>query len=130
MNEPPGMLWWIDTLVKIAREIEGDNRIVPRGGPLDGQWSGSLWQFVEDVVSKHADDAVFEAGEVWYFGAYLLETVPTALHTLMRHCEDPGSQHPVGERHERQGYHRSVVGAAVGALRYEQLPDRWTGAYT
>jgi ADP-ribosylglycohydrolase len=34
MNEPPDRLWWIDSFVKIAKEIEGDNRMAPRGGPL------------------------------------------------------------------------------------------------
>ena len=44
---------------------------------------------MEGVVPQHAEHAVLEAAELWYSGAYLLETVPTALHVLMRHCEDP-----------------------------------------
>src|SRR6266404_896065 len=126
-NGCPDSSWWVDTFVKIAREIEGDNRLAPRGGPLFGKWSGPLWQFVEQFVPQQAQSTCLEASMLWYSGAYLLETVPTALHILMQHAADPEEAivRAVNDTRDNDSI-AAVVGAAVGALHgYERLPERW-----
>ena len=41
MNSQPEEGWWVDKFVKFAGPIEGENNSLrPRGGPLEGQWSG------------------------------------------------------------------------------------------
>ena len=56
MNGPPEPDWWVDTFVKFARPIEGENNShKPLSGcPLEGQWSGPLWRFVEEYIPPGA----------------------------------------------------------------------------
>jgi ADP-ribosyl-[dinitrogen reductase] hydrolase len=127
MNAPPGEGWWVDRFVEVAREIEGENVLKPRGGPLVGEWWGPLWQFVQHYVPQQAERTVLEASELWYSGSYLLETVPTVLHILMRHAGDLEEAiiRAVNDTKDNDSI-AAIVGAAVGALHGSaRLPDRW-----
>jgi ADP-ribosyl-[dinitrogen reductase] hydrolase len=71
--------------------------------------------------------AFLDACALWYSGAFLLETVPTALHILMRHANDPEEAilRAVNDTKDNDSI-GAIVGAAVGALHGEEgLPDRW-----
>jgi ADP-ribosylglycohydrolase len=64
---------------------------------------------------------------MWYSGAYLLETVPTVLHILIRHAQDPEEAivRAVSDTKDNDTI-AAVVGATVGALHGEAaLPRRW-----
>jgi hypothetical protein len=128
MTSPPPPQWWVDTYVARARPIEGDQTAYElRGGRLAGKWSGPLWRLVEEQVPAAANLPAVEAQENWYSGAYLLETVPTVLHILMRHGQDPGEAivRAVNDTKDNDTI-AAIVGAVVGALHGEAaLPERW-----
>ena len=128
MNSPPEQGWWVDKFVKFSGPIEGENNSLrPRGGPLEGQWSGPLWRFVKEYVPRQKGKTVLEASGLWYSGAFLLETVPTALYILMRYADDPEEAilRAVNDTKDNDTI-GAIVGAAVGALHGEErLPDRW-----
>jgi ADP-ribosylglycohydrolase len=82
---------------------------------------------VQHYVPQKADSTVLDASELWYSGAYLLETVPTVLHILMRHGGDPEEAiiRAVNDTKDNDSI-AAIVGAAVGALHgCARLPDRW-----
>jgi ADP-ribosyl-[dinitrogen reductase] hydrolase len=128
MSSAPAPDWWVETYIARAGPIEGDRtRYEPRGGPLAGKWSGPLWRFVEQHVPAMADVPSIEAQDTWYSGAYLLETVPTVLHILMRHAQDPEEAivRAVSDTKDNDTI-AAIVGATVGALHGESaLPGRW-----
>jgi ADP-ribosylglycohydrolase len=68
-----------------------------------------------------------DAGNAWYSGAYLLETVPTVIYILMRHGHDPEEAivRAVNDTKDNDTV-AAIVGAAVGALHGRSgLPARW-----
>jgi ADP-ribosyl-[dinitrogen reductase] hydrolase len=70
---------------------------------------------------------IVRAAQNWYSGAYLLETVPTVLHILMRHAADPEEAitRAVNDTKDNDTI-GCIVGAAVGALHGDSaLPERW-----
>ena len=70
---------------------------------------------------------VVEAGDIWYSGAYLMETVPTVLYILMKHAGDPEEAivRAVNDTKDNDTI-AAIVGAAVGALHgRDALPSRW-----
>jgi ADP-ribosylglycohydrolase len=86
-----------------------------------------MWRFVDEFVLPSYDTSTLQAAEQWYSGAYLLETVPTVLHILMRHAADPEEAivRAVNDTKDNDTI-GSIVGAAVGALHGESaLPRRW-----
>lgn len=128
MSAAPAPEWWVETYIARARPLEGnETRYRLRGGKLAGAWSGPLWQLVEQHVPAAAHLPAAEAQELWYSGAYLLETVPTVLHILMRHAQDPEEAivRAVNDSKDNDTI-AAVVGATVGALHGEAaLPKRW-----
>ncbi len=128
MDAPPQPGWWLETYVEVARGLEVDDTYRPRGGDYAG-YRGTLWRFVEDRVSEahHRGLAVLEACNAWYSGAYLLETMPSALYILMRHGHDVGEAivRAVNDTRDNDTI-AAIVGAAVGALHGKaKVPDRW-----
>jgi ADP-ribosylglycohydrolase len=94
---------------------------------MRGTWSGPLWRFVQEHVPRLADVAPLDAQSEWHSGAYLLETVPTVLHILMHHADDPEAAIvcAVNDTKDNDTI-AAIVGAAVGALHGETaLPERW-----
>lgn len=129
MTGAPRRGWWVDTFVSRAREIEPPAaRYQTRGGRFVG-WSGSLSAFVAERVPDawRRGLSVVDACNEWYSGAYLLETVPSALHILMHHGDDPEEAivRAVNDTVDNDTV-GSIVGAAVGALHgVDALPPRW-----
>jgi ADP-ribosylglycohydrolase len=128
MDRPPSPGWWIEAFVKRTRPIEGDDTTyAPRGGPLKDKWRGPLWRFVEEQVPPALGLPVIEAQEIWYSGAFLLETVPCVLHILARHAADSQQAiiRAINDTKDNDTI-AAIVGAAVGALHGEDaLPARW-----
>lgn len=128
MNGAPPAEWWVDAFVRRARPIEGeDTKYEPRGGSLFEKWSGPLWRFIAEQVPPRIGSPTAEAGDIWFSGAYLLETVPTVLHILARHGADPEQaiMRAVNDTKDNDTV-AAIVGAAVGALHGETaLPQRW-----
>ena len=127
MDGVPTREWWIDTYVRFAKPIEGEsNALQPRDGPLKGTWKGPLWQFVEDHVAQQEGRSIVDACDTWYSGAYLLETVPSALYILMCCADDPEEAivRAINDTKDNDTI-GAIVGAAVGALHGEKsLPER------
>jgi ADP-ribosylglycohydrolase len=128
MDEPPEPSWWRHTYVATARDLEGETRCAPRGGVFVG-YSGPLWRFVDErlAAAQAQHLAVLAACEQWWSGAYLLETVPSALYILARHAGDPEEAlvRAVNDTRDNDTI-AAIVGAAVGALHgAAALPERW-----
>ena len=129
MSRPPEPRWWLDRYVALARPIEGDAALQPRGGEIMGTFTGPIWHLVETEVASalDADLDVRTAGQRWYSGAFLLETMPTVLHILARHADDPEEAivRAVNDTRDNDTI-AAIVGAVVGALHGRAaLPRRW-----
>jgi len=125
--------WWLDRYVEVASEIEGSMPYVPRGGDWT-DWQGPVWQFVDHEVRRALTRGGSTLATVnsWYSGAYLLETVPTALFILARHAADPEEAiiRAVNDTKDNDTI-AAIVGAAVGALHgAAALPRRWLAGLT
>ena len=118
MDEPPEPSWWRRTYVATARDLEGETRYAPRGGVFAG-YSGPLWRFVDErlAAAEAQHLTALAACEQWWSGAYLLETVPSALYILARHAGDPEEAlvRAVNDTKDNDTI-AAIVGAAVGAL--------------
>ncbi len=67
------------------------------------------------------------AGDRWFSGAYLLETIPATIHLLERHAHDPEEAlvRAVNDTWDNDTI-AAIVGAVVGALHGARaLPLRW-----
>lgn len=127
MEQPPDPEWWPRTYMEVARDLE-QSTYRPRGGAYPN-FCGHIWQFVEETVEAGYDRglSVLEAGEIWYSGAFLLETVPSVLFILMRHAHDPEEAiiRAVNDTKDNDTI-AAIVGAAVGALHGRQkIPEPW-----
>ena len=129
MKPPVDPSWWLESYVEVARHLEGnDTRFQPRGG-LRTDYVGPMWQFVEEQVGLAWNNqlSVRQAGDIWYSGAFLLETMPTVLYILMRHGNDPVEAivRAVNDTKDNDTI-AAIVGAAAGALHGKAaLPERW-----
>lgn len=125
----PGPDWWVTRYVEVARTVEGESEYVPRGGTLRDSYRGSLWRLAKEQVPPRVArrESVLQAANAWHSGAYLLETLPTALFILARHGDDPEEAivRAVNDSKDNDTV-AAIVGAAVGALHGEDaLPHRW-----
>jgi ADP-ribosylglycohydrolase len=134
MRRPPEPAWWPRRYAELASDLQGNVGYAPRGGCLRNLFHGTLSDFVQDkLVWAYAENlSTFEACETWLSGAYLLETVPSALYILMRHAHDPEEAvvRAVNDTKDNDTI-ASIVGAAVGALHGKRgLPARWVAGLT
>ena len=125
----PAPDWWVTRYVELAQQVEGESGHAPRGGPLRDAYRGPIWRFVQEQVPRALaqGESVLQAGNRWFSGAYLLETVPTVLFILSRHGEDPEEAivRAVNDTKDNDTV-AAIVGAAVGALHGEDaLPGHW-----
>jgi ADP-ribosylglycohydrolase len=128
MNRAPAPEWWVNRYIELARPIEGDTSYAPRSGqPRD--FKGTLSAFVERCVpvAHRLGLDTCTACNTWHSGAYLLETVPSALYILTCFADDPEEAivRAVNDTRDNDTT-AAIVGAAVGALHGEAaLPARW-----
>ena len=128
MKKPPQPEWWIDTYVSVAEKVELNDNYRPRGGEFT-DYSGPLSRFLNRSVLPAFNEElpVREACQLWYSGAYLLETVPSVIYILMKHGDDPEQAiiRAVNDTKDNDTI-AAIVGAAVGALHgRDSLPKRW-----
>lgn len=128
LDAAPEPLWWVQRYAGVACDIEGETHHKPRGG-AHMEYSGPIWRFVEEYVPRAFEErlTVRDACDLWYSGAYLLETVPSALYILMRHADDPEEAiiRALNDTKDNDTI-AAIVGAAIGALYgAEALPQRW-----
>ena len=125
----PSPEWWLDRFVAVARDLElPDNIYEARGGAFKGA-RGRFSNLVESRVHYAWDRkrSTLEACDEWYSGAYLLETVPSALYILMHYAGDPEEAivRAVNDTKDNDTV-AAIVGAAVGALHGPTgFPHRW-----
>jgi ADP-ribosyl-[dinitrogen reductase] hydrolase len=123
----PPPAWWLDAFAARARPLEGEVQLRPRHSGL--AFCGPLWRLVDTEVRRALDEqlAVREACDRWYSGAFLLETVPSALYILARHSSEPEEAiiRVVNDTKDNDTI-AAIVGAAVGALHgVRAFPSRW-----
>jgi len=124
----PSPKWWASRYAELASKFETPTKYMPRGGVYTN-YSGTLSGFVSGTVSKALarNLCVEEACAGWYSGAFLLETVPSALYILARHAEDPEEAlvRAVNDTKDNDTI-AAIVGAAIGALHgASSFPRRW-----
>ena len=127
-SDPPDPHWWLERFLGVLRPLEGDDTAYRSRVPGDG-YIGPLWRLLEERLPTAFDRGLDArtAGNSWYSGAYLLETVPSALYILMRHGHDPEEAivRAVNDTRDNDTV-AAIVGAAVGALHGRAaLPPRW-----
>ena len=131
MGTAPAPQWWLDQYLLVARELEIDDSYQPKA-ILFETYRGTLWQYVSERVSDawtRQMDAL-SACNAWCSGAYLFETMPSALYILMNHAHDPEEAiiRAVNDTKDNDTL-AAIVGAAVGALHGRRaLPERWIEA--
>lgn len=133
-DRTPEPEWWINSYTSVARELETDSSHEPRDSSIPLQFQGPIWRFVSQYVptAYQQERTTLEISNYWYSGAYLLETVPTALYVLMRHGDDPEEAiiRAVTDTKDNDTI-GAIVGAAVGALHgVDALPNRWRTGLT
>ncbi|MBA3891882.1 MAG: ADP-ribosylglycohydrolase family protein [Gemmatimonadaceae bacterium] len=128
MDEPPAPEWWLERFIEVLKPLEGGDTHYRSRIPGD-TYDGPLWAFLEqrlpDALARDLDART--AGNSWYSGAYLLETVPTVLYILMRHGHDAEEAivRAVNDARDNDTV-AAIVGAAVGALHgTDAIPIRW-----
>jgi ADP-ribosylglycohydrolase len=126
-GERPSGRWWPETFLRYARPAEVGGVYYPRTSNL--KFEGTLCEMIERHVLPALDQglSVLEAGENWYSGAYLLETVPSVLCILGLHGADPEQAlvRAVNDTRDNDTI-AAIVGAAVGAAHgVDALPQRW-----
>jgi ADP-ribosylglycohydrolase len=79
----------IDTFVQAAQIYEGDAQLESR--VPGSNYRGPCWKLVNTEVraAVRAGKTPLEAGQAWYSGAFLLETVPTLLHLIATYLDSP-----------------------------------------
>jgi len=119
--------WWVDNFIKYAKTAETDREYPSRSPHISFQ--GTLTEMLETHLRRAAEGfiSVVDACDTWYSGAYLLETVPSALLILARNADDPEEAliRAVNDTRDSDSI-AAIVGAAVGALHgTDAFPDRW-----
>ena len=88
-----------------------------------------LWRYTQDRVrwAEAEKLSTLDACNAWYSGAYLMETVPSALLILTRYADKPETAiiRAVNDTRDNDTV-AAIVGAAVGALHGRSaLAARW-----
>lgn len=127
-KQAPEPEWWLNEYSRATRDLELRVKYRPRSKAMS-DFEGSLMDFVQREVKPafHSSMSVLDAGDRWYSGAYLLETVPIVLLILMRYGHDPEEAivRAVNDTKDNDTV-GAIVGAAVGALHGKaELPKRW-----
>lgn len=115
-NKPPDPEWWKDEYVEIAREVEGDSSVYrPRFGKFRDRYSGPAWDFVDRVLEMALRDGwtLFDMNKAVGSGAYLLETVPMALYTMILYGDNLGKALSAAILNSKDS---DTIGAIVGYL--------------
>jgi len=121
---------WLDTYLEVLRVLDAGQQYDARvlSGPLY-KWRGSLSDLLETELrpALARGQSVREAGNRWYSGAYLLETVPCVLHIVAQHGNDPHEAMLVAVNDTRDNDTiAAIVGAAMGAAHGTQwIPAEW-----
>jgi ADP-ribosyl-[dinitrogen reductase] hydrolase len=123
----PSPEWWAETYHQVADPLEGRTSYAPQMPGLT--YRGSIANFVRQEVGRALSSnwTVEQAGNTWGSGAYLLETLPSALYILARYGGDPEQAilRAVNDTKDNDTI-AAIVGAAVGALHGKSaLPERW-----
>lgn len=120
-----GFFW--ESYVALARPLEGEVRLASRVPGDD--FVGPCWRLVAERVPEalQAGDSALDAGNRWYSGAFLLETVPSVLFLLERYRDDPEEclLRAVNDHWDNDTI-AAIVGAFLGALHgAEAFLGRW-----
>ncbi len=127
LERAPGPSWWLENFVPVMEALEGETTYVPRVPSL--RYQGPMARFAAIHVGQALDEgwSVLKACNTWHSGAFLLETIPSALYILARHADDAEEAivRAVNDTRDNDTV-AAIVGAAIGALHGARaLPQRW-----
>ena len=129
MSKPPRPEWWLERYLSVVRPLETETLYASRSPHFRQLGERPFSEWIDELVTEAVEQerTVLDACERWYSGAYLLETVPSALHILMRYAGDPEEAivRAVNDTWDNDTV-AAIVGVAVGALYgTNALPARW-----
>ena len=110
----PEREWWVEKYVEIARGLEGDETVYSsRFEVLNHR--GPAWKFVEKTIgyAEKKGMSLLEFSKTVGSGAYLLETVPFVLYTMMEYSRKP---YECLGRAVTDSKNSDTIGAIVGYL--------------
>lgn len=119
---------WLERSLGVFDDLGTGVAYAPRAGRpagFHGTIAQLLRQHVQPALRSELDVAA--ADSLWHSGAYLLETVPSALYILERHGHDPREAilQAVNQTRDNDTV-AAIVGAVVGALHgASALPAAW-----
>ena len=129
--EPRDDEWWIAEFLRIAEPLQ--DRAMYRSRVPGDDFHGRLTDYALRARTALSSGAtVLGAGNSWYSGAYVLETVASVLFILARHGAHPEEAivRAVNDTRDNDTI-ASIVGAVVGALHgVDALPPRWIRGLT
>lgn len=128
MEGPPASSWWLERYLAVTDDLENNYSYRPRLASAS-QHHGRICDYVAQVVPRALEEglSVQEACHRWGSGAYLLETLPSVFHILMRHGAEPEEAivRAINDTWDNDTI-GAIVGAAVGALHgASELPPCW-----
>jgi ADP-ribosyl-[dinitrogen reductase] hydrolase len=128
LETPPPPGFWLRHFVETAGPLEGENLLRPRCARFES-YRGPLTRYTQEIVGAALADrrSTLEICEEWGSGAFLMETVPSALLILERHGHSAPEAilRAVNDTWDNDTL-GAIVGAAVGALHGRRaLPAEW-----
>lgn len=128
MEQPPDEDWWLRRYLEVAGPLEGSSTCYTSRMPGIA-YAGPIWRFVQEQVTQAIENhwSTRDAANTWGSGAYLLETIPSAVYILMRYAHDPEQAiiRAVNDTWDNDTV-AAIIGSAVGALHGKSaLPSRW-----
>jgi ADP-ribosyl-[dinitrogen reductase] hydrolase len=128
MDTAPDASWWLTTFVEAVRQLETTD-VYELRSPFLSPSRLRLSDFLarELPAAWEAGLSAAEACDRWYSGAYIPETVLSALYILMKYGHDAEEAivRAVNDTWDNDTI-AAIVGAAVGALHGRTaLPTRW-----
>jgi ADP-ribosylglycohydrolase len=128
MEQAPPAAWWVDRCLAVLDDVCLPTAYAARNGHppgFHGTAAHLIRQHLQPALAQGQD--VLTACSVWHSGAYLLETLPTALYIVARHGDNPREAILQAVNNTRDNDTvAAIVGAAVGALHgLAGWPSTW-----
>jgi len=133
-GDVPSSAAWIERYVAVAAPLEPADEFESSGTYANEffgtqrPFSGTLSAFVkQEIPALEKERTVFDACAGWGSGAYLLETVPSALYILARHGDsfEEAVRRAVNDTWDNDTI-ACIVGAVMGAAHgRSSIPEGW-----
>lgn len=128
MTEAPEQEWYISRFLHYAELIDDGSLYTTRGGSFP-DYRGKSTDFIRMTLELAIEKKlpVADACNIWYSGAFLLETIPSVLYILYKHGNsfEEAVIRAVNDTKDNDTI-AAITGSVLGALYgAEAIPERW-----